>query len=45
MIACLGSQQHQCVHFTNLRPMWAKANIRKGNLLFDSGDCLPLRAA
>ena len=39
------AQQHQCFHFSNLRPMWGGANITKGNLLFDSGDCLPLRAA
>lgn len=36
--------QQRCFHFSNLRPMWGSANIRKGNLLFDSEDCLPLRA-
>ena len=36
--------QQRCFNYKNLRPMWGSANIRKGNLLFDSEDCLPLRA-
>ena len=36
--------QQRCFNYKNLRPMWGGANISKGNLLFDSGDCLPLRA-
>jgi hypothetical protein len=28
-------QQQQCFHYTNLRPLWARANIRKGNRLTD----------
>jgi hypothetical protein len=23
-------QVRQCFHFTNLRPLWARANLRKG---------------
>ena len=28
-------QQRQCFHYTNLRPLWARANIRKGTSVPD----------
>ncbi len=28
-------QQRQCFHFTNLRPMWARQNLRKSNKIED----------
>lgn len=28
-------QQRQCFHYTNLRPLWARANIRKGARVTD----------
>jgi hypothetical protein len=29
-------QARRCFHFTNLRPMWAKANLRKGSKITDA---------
>ena len=29
------NQIRRCFHFTNLRPMWAKANLRKGSIITD----------
>lgn len=35
-------QQRQCFHFTNLRPMWARENLRKANTIVDAQLCLLL---
>ena len=32
---CDPRQQRQCFHYTNLRPLWARANIRKGKRVLD----------
>jgi len=29
-------QQLQCFHFSNLRPMWARANLRKADAIIDA---------
>ena len=38
-------QVRQCFHYTNLRPMWAKANIRKSDTITDPQFSLLLPAA
>lgn len=40
----LSNPEHRrrCFHFSNLQPLWAVVNRRKGKRIFHEADCLPL---